>query len=56
MFRAPGQRRAFTLIEILVVVVIIGIGAAVIVPNLGTRNDLMAQAATRVLMADLIYA
>ena len=33
-------RRGFTLVEILVVVIILGIASAVIVPNLGTRNDL----------------
>ena len=49
-------RSAFTLIEILIVVVILGIAAAVIVPQLGTRDDLRAAAAARTLMADLIYA
>ena len=48
--------RGFTLIEILVVVIIVGIAAAVVVPSVGPRNDLLVQAASRVLMADLIYA
>ena len=51
-----GNRRAFTLVEILVVVVIIGIAAAVVVPQLGTQSDLRAAAAARLIMADLIYA
>ena len=51
-----GAARAFTLIEILVVVVIIGIAAAIIVPNLGSRDDLKTSSAARMLMADLIYA
>jgi prepilin-type N-terminal cleavage/methylation domain-containing protein len=46
---------AFTLVEILVVVIILGIAGAIIVPNLGTRDDLKASAAARVIMADLIY-
>lgn len=50
------QFRAFTLVEILVVLVILGIAAAMIVPQMGTRDDLRAAAAARMLMADLIYA
>jgi prepilin-type N-terminal cleavage/methylation domain-containing protein len=50
------KRNAFTLVEILVVITILGIAAAVIVPELGTRGDLKAAAAARLVMADLIYA
>jgi prepilin-type N-terminal cleavage/methylation domain-containing protein len=46
----------FTLVEILVVVVIIGIAGAIIVPQMGSRGDLKAAAAARMIMADLIYA
>jgi prepilin-type N-terminal cleavage/methylation domain-containing protein len=52
----PRSRQAFTLVEILVVVIILGIAAAVIVPEMGTRGDLKAAAAARMIMADLIYA
>jgi prepilin-type N-terminal cleavage/methylation domain-containing protein len=48
--------RAFTLAEILVVVVILGIASAIVIPQIGNRDDLKAASATRVLMADLMYA
>ena len=37
----------FTLVEILVVVIILGIASAVIVPQIGNSNDLKAAAAAR---------
>lgn len=46
----------FTLIEILVVVTIVGITAAIIVPQIGSRDDLKAASAARVVMADLMFA
>jgi len=60
--RMPGARRrlapkaGFTLVEILCVVVIIGIAAAIVVPSIGSRDDLRAASMARVVMADLIYA
>jgi prepilin-type N-terminal cleavage/methylation domain-containing protein len=51
--RARGH--GFTLVEILVVVIILGIAGAIIVPSLGSRDDLKAAAAARVIMSDLIY-
>ncbi len=56
MSKRQGRQRGFTLVEILTVVVILGIAAAVIVPQMGSRGDLKAAAAARLLMADLIYA
>ena len=46
----------FTLIEILGVVIILGILAAVILPRLGSTSDQNAMAAARTVMADLLYA
>ncbi len=50
------QRSGFTLIEILVVVVILGIASAIVIPQIGARGDLKASAGARVIMADLMYA
>jgi prepilin-type N-terminal cleavage/methylation domain-containing protein len=47
---------AFTLVEVMTVMVILGIAAACIVPQIGTRDDLSAAAAARAVMADLLYA
>jgi prepilin-type N-terminal cleavage/methylation domain-containing protein len=53
---ARHNRRAFTLVEILMVVIILGIAGAIIVPQIGSRNDLRAAAAARLVMSDLTYA
>lgn len=53
---AAARRCGFTLVEILVVVVILGIIATVVGVSIGTRDDLKVQAAARVLAADLQYA
>ena len=54
--RPFGSRRGFTLVEILCVVVILGIASAIIIPQLGTHDDMKVAAAARTVMADLIYA
>ena len=46
----------FTLVEILVVVVILGIAATIILPQIGNRDDLRTASMARALMADLSYA
>src|SRR5829696_4955695 len=53
--RRSGSRGGFTLVEILAVVVILGIASAIIIPEMGTRDDMRAKAAARTLVADLIY-
>jgi len=55
-FRARGIRGGFTLVEILAVVVILGIASAIVIPQIGTRDDMRVKAAARTLIADLIYA
>ncbi len=59
MYANRTKRRClggFTLVEILTVLVIIGIASAVVIPQIGSRDDLRAAAAARILVADLIYA
>jgi len=51
-----GKLGAFTLIEVLVVVVIIGIAGAIVVPQLLAPSSLGTQAAGRAVIADIIYA
>jgi MSHA pilin protein MshC len=50
------RRRAFTLVEILSVLVVLGIISAIVVPMVGQRGDLQAAAAARALVGDLTYA
>ncbi|MFW6033334.1 MAG: GspH/FimT family pseudopilin, partial [Phycisphaeraceae bacterium] len=54
--RQSPCRRAFTLVEILVVVVILGIAGAIVVPHLLTAGQLGVQAAARSVIADILYA
>lgn len=53
--RRPS-RGGFTLAEILAVVVILGIASAIIIPQIGSRDDMRTAAAARTVVADLIYA
>jgi len=49
-------RRAFTLVEILVVVAIMGMAAAIVVPHMLDGGSFGVQAAARTVMADLLVA
>ena len=49
-------RRAFTLVEVLVVVAIIGIASAVVVPAMLQNSTMAIQAAGRIVIADLVWA
>ncbi len=51
-----AHRPGFTLVEILVVVVILGIAAAMVVPHMSALGDMQASSAARVVLTDLQYA
>ena len=53
----PARRRsAFTLIEILIVVVIIGVAGALVVPSMLSAGTLGLQGAARLIVSDIQYA
>jgi len=53
--RSRGQQ-AYTLVEVLLVVAILGIVSAAVIPSMLTAGELGVQAAARVIVADLLYA
>jgi prepilin-type N-terminal cleavage/methylation domain-containing protein len=55
-FAARTNRRAYTLVEVLVVVAILGVAGGIIVPSMLTSGTLSAQAAVRVVVADILFA
>ena len=50
------SNRAFTLVEVLVVVTIISIAAAIVVPQMLRPGNLSVQAAGRSIIADILFA
>lgn len=53
---AAARRRGYTLLELLIVVVVLGIAATLLVPHLVRRNTFAAEVALRRLVADLTFA
>lgn len=57
---APGalrsrRTRAFTLVEVLIVVVVLGIAGAMVIPSMSQTGVLRVQASVRTLVADIAY-
>jgi len=48
--------RGYTLVEVLIVVVILGISGAVVAPSLGSAGVLRVQSAVRMMVSDITYA
>lgn len=54
--RAAAALRAYTLLEILVVVVLMGIASALVIPNMGSTGVLRVQSTVRSIVADINFA
>jgi len=56
MLMRRDQREAYTLIELLLVVGLLGLAASLLIPNMVGRDSMRAQAAVRRIVADLSFA
>ncbi len=59
MRRSPTiltARRGYTLVEMLIVIVILGIMGTMVIPSFGSTNVLRTQAAVRTIVADITFA
>lgn len=54
--RNPRRQPAYTLIELLIVVVIMGIAAAIVVPALGGADPIRVQTSVRAIASDIMFA
>jgi len=52
----PRTSRGYTLVEVLILVGILGLAAALVVPHMLAPGTLGVQSATRIIVADLIFA
>ncbi len=51
-----GCKRGYTLVEMLITIVVMGIAAAVVIPSIGDAGVLRVQASVRTLVSDLTFA
>jgi prepilin-type N-terminal cleavage/methylation domain-containing protein len=49
-------RRAYTLVEMLIVVALLGIASAMVIPNVGSTDILRVQSSVRAIVADINFA
>lgn len=54
--RSRGPRRAYTLVEMLIVVAILGIASAIVIPSVGQAGTLRGQSSVRAVVSDLAFA
>ncbi|MBX3377440.1 MAG: prepilin-type N-terminal cleavage/methylation domain-containing protein [Phycisphaeraceae bacterium] len=54
-FRAVS-RRAYTLVEVLIVVTLLGIASALVIPNVNSTEVLRVQSTVRAIVADITFA
>ncbi len=52
----PAGARSYTLIELIMVLAVLGLAAAILIPNMVGTDSLTTQAAVRLLIADLSFA
>src|SRR4051812_28020872 len=52
----PSFRSAYTLIELLIVIAIMGISGALLIPNMVNRDSMNVQSAVRLIIGDLSFA
>ncbi len=52
----PNRGRAYTLVEVLVVVTVLGIAAAMVIPEMSSAHSLRVQAAVRTIVSDITFA
>lgn len=53
---ARGGRRAYTLVELIIVIAVLGLAGAIVVPSLQNEDETDIQAAVRKLIGDLSFA
>src|SRR5207247_4722658 len=51
-----GLRAAYTLLEMLIVITVLGIAGAMLIPNMVNRDSMKVQAAVRRVIGDLCFA
>jgi prepilin-type N-terminal cleavage/methylation domain-containing protein len=56
MCSRAAARRAYTLVELLIVVTVLGIASALVIPQMGSTDVLRIQAAVRTIVADINFA